>query len=292
MENKYQIITDCCSDIPLELIEENKIEVLSLSYSIGDVVYEYSKTDTMRLPNFYQAMKDNQRVMTSCINEGHCEEVFRKYLDLGIDVIYLAFSSALSASFSVCERVVSKLVLEYPNNKIYCIDTLAASLGQGSLVLYACEMKNNGSSIDSVKEFVLNERLHICHLFTVNSLQWLYLGGRVKKGTLILSQVLDVKPLMHVDNTGHLTSYGKTIGRKRSLISIARKLSETIENPELQTIYISYADCLSDALFLQNEVSKLISVKNFILGQVDTVVGAHAGPGTVAIFYIGKRDID
>ncbi|MDR2822914.1 MAG: DegV family protein [Acholeplasmatales bacterium] len=287
MDNNYVIITDSCAELPNEYLEKYQIPVLKFSYYIGDDKY-ISSNDELVLKDFFKSMREKKTVSTSCVNGEEARLVFEEILNEGKDIIYIGFSSAMSATFQVVNYMASEIRDKYPERTIICVDSLSGCLGLGAIVLYACEQRENGISINNLVEFLKTSMPKMNHLFTVDTLYWLYIGGRVKRTALLLAGALDIKPLMRLSEEGVMVPYGKTVGRKRSLAQLAKKIAEKIENPELQTIYIAHGDVLDDVNFLISKIKELITPKDFVITYVDTVVGAHGGPGTLAVFFVGK----
>lgn len=284
----YTIVTDSAANLTDGLIETYQIPIVSLSYIMGGESYlSYEPGVKQDLKAVYAEMRNKTSVKTSCLNAGHCREVLETVLKQGQDVVFIAFSSGLSASYKVAEETVIELRRDYPERKILIADSLSAALGQGRLVTLACEMREAGKSIEEVYHFVQESKLTMCHLFTVENLYYLYRGGRVTRSKHLFADTLSIKPVMHMDDEGHLVAIGKAFGRKASLTNMASRLVREIVNPEEQTLYISHGDCIEDVEFLIKRISDKITVKGFVINMLDLVVGAHSGPGTVAVFYQG-----
>jgi len=284
----YEIVTDSSANLTEELIEEYGIHIISLFFMLDGKAYSsYIKGEKTDISQFYKMMRDGKTITTSTINMSSCEEAFESILSKGNDVLYLGFSSALSGAYSTASIMAEKLKEKYPNNKIYSVDTLSASMGQGLLVYYAAKQREEGKSIDEVRDWVLNNRLKLCHWFTVDDLFFLKRGGRVSATTAIIGTALSIKPILHVDDEGKLVSVGKVRGRKNSLNELVKEMEKTCVNPNEQTVFISHGDCIEDAECVKELVLKKLNVKDVIINYVDPVIGAHSGPGTVALFFIG-----
>ncbi|MDL2292223.1 DegV family protein [Acholeplasma sp. OttesenSCG-928-E16] len=287
---KFKIITDSSANLTDEIINKYQIPILSLSFIVNDVAYKsYENGRVTELKMYYEMMREKEHVSTSCVNGDEAYTICNKILKDGEDILYIGFSSKLSNTYNVVRLELESLQKKYPDRKILYIDSLAASLGQGMIVATACQMRESGKTIDEIYIWVEKNKLKACHLFTVNTLYHLLKGGRVNKVSYLISNVLDIKPIMHVDMEGRLIAIGKTIGRKRSLNNLVDRLVDSILNPEEQTIYISHGDSLEDALYCKKRISERINVKDFVINYVDLVVGAHSGPGTIAIFYYGEH---
>lgn len=286
----YTIVTDSSANLNNEIIDKYNIQILSLMYRVGDKEYNsYIKGEKNDLAPLYAIMRNKENVTTSSVSPGVCNNIFDMLLKQGQDILYLGFSSALSATYQTASITLQQLAEEYPERKVYCVDTLAASLGQGLLVSYAAKQKESGKSIEEVYNWVMENRLHLCHWFTVDDLFFLQRGGRVSKSTAIVGTLLDIKPVMHMDNEGRLIPVSKVRGRKKSLNALVDQMEKTAIHPESQMVYISHGDCLEDATYVKDQVSTRFGVKNFLIQYVEPVIGAHSGPGTVALFFIGSE---
>ncbi len=289
-EYAFEIVTDSSANLTDELIDKYGIHIIPLVYIVnGEEKLSYVKGEKTDLKKYYGMMREKVPMTTSCASRENCERVFREILDAGNDLLYIGFSSALSATFDNAKATLDELKISYPDRKIYYVDSLGASMGQGRLVTYACERRENGESAEEVRTWVQDNRNKLVHLFTVDSLSYLYRGGRVKKSAYLLATTLNIKPVMHVDDEGRLIPIGKVFGRKTSLTDIAKRAAELIVEPENQTIYISHGDCIDDAEYLIAEIKKRVPVKDVVVNYVDLVVGTHSGPGTVALFFLGKK---
>ena len=288
--SKFKIITDSSCDLTAELAEQLELDVLCLSVLAEDKVYKnYLDGREISPTDYYNMLRSGLMAKTAAANIEDFNDIFKKWLDDGYDVIYLGFSSALSGTFNTGKIVADEMCEKYPERKIYCVDTLAASLGQGMLVYYAANMQKSGASIDEVRDWVEENKLSQAHLFTVSDLHHLQRGGRVSKTTAIIGSALGVKPLMHCDNEGKLVKTGVVRGRQASLDSLVKRMKETIINPEGQTVFISHGDCIDDAEYVKSEILKALPVKEVIINFVGPVIGTHSGPGTMALFFFASE---
>ena len=226
---------------------------------------------------------------TSAISVGVFDEAMRKILDSGRDVLYLAFSSALSTTYQSAVIAADDLREAYPGRKIFVVDTLSASLGQGLLVYLCVQEKRKGKTIDQVHVFAEETKAKVCHWFTVDDLNHLKRGGRVSAAAALFGTMLSIKPVLHVDDTGHLVPVSKTRGRKASLLSLVDRMAESAVDPAGQTIFISHGDCEADAEFVADEVRRRFGVQDIYINYVGPVIGNHSGPGTLALFFLGSR---
>lgn len=283
----YKIYTDSSSGLPSSIINLYNINVIPLSVIIDGEIEEVRCHDEEFMKNFYSHLRDKNDMTTSCINEQTFYENFKTELSSGYDVIYIGLSSGLSKTIENAELSAKRLEKEFPNRKIYVVDSLNACLGEGLLVYTACLKKEEGLSAKEVYEYLLSVRLSANSLFTVKTLSYLAKGGRISKLNYALGTVVDIKPVMYVNEKGKLVSSSKVIGRKRSLIAIADNFAKTIINPEIQTVFIGHGDCIEDAEFLAKLISARVPVKEFIFNYIDPIIGVHSGPDTLAVFAYG-----
>ena len=289
----FEIVTDSSCNLPDELIEKYQLNILSLVFYVAGKEYESyvpgKKTD---LKQFYTMMRRKEQITTSCINADVCHTMFETLLGQGKDVLYVGFSSGLSATYQTAQMVLEELRPKYPERKIYAVDTFGASLGEGLLVTYAAKLREDGKSIEEVYQWLLDHRFHLCHWFTVDDLFFLMRGGRVSKTAAVFGSVLGIKPVMHMDNAGHLIPVAKVRGRKASLRALVDHLRDSaIRTMDIrdQMIYISHGDCYEDAKYVADCIEEEFGVKNILIYYVDPVIGAHSGPGTVALFFLGEQ---
>ncbi len=286
----FKIITDTTAGLPIDIVKKYNLRVIPLSYICdGEIYNPTGNEDEEYLKNFYNLLRDNQNLSTSCVNVPTFEEEFKAILDDGYDLLYLGFSSGLSATYSCAEQASENLQSLYPDRKILTLDTKLASLGQGLLVYEACKYKEQDKSIEEVYAFAKSKLDSLNSLFTVSTLTYLARGGRVSKTSAIVGNLVDIKPLMYVTENGKLVAFQKVMGRKRSIFSIADKVCKTIENPEEQEIFISHGDSYDEAVLLSKLIKDRINVKGFVFNYIDPVIGTHSGPGTLAVFYFGKN---
>ena len=286
----YTIVTDSSCNLTSKTIDDYGLEIISLKYFAGDKAFEsYTKGTDPDFKAFYDMARKKEPLSTTLASPELCEQVFDKVLATGSDLIYIGFSSGLSGTFQVARNILEELKEKYPNQKIYYVDSLAASLGQGLLVHYAVNKKNEGATIEELYDWLMENRLNLCHWFTVDDLFYLKRGGRVSGAAAVMGTVLSIKPVLHVDDNGKLIPKAKAIGRKRAIETLVTKMKETAINPEEQVIYISHGDCLEDAEYLAELVKKEMNVKEVYIHYIEPVIGCHAGPGTLALFFMGTN---
>jgi DegV family protein len=284
----FILATDSSANLTDEMIEKYALEILPLSYLVDGIEHvSYVKGVKTDLPSFYKSMREGAKVSTSCVNVETASEFFERFLSAGNEVLYIGFSSALSATCANAETAAANLRNKYPDRKIYVVDSLAASMGQGLLVTYAATEKEQGKSIEEVRDFTEALKLKVCHQFTVDDLMFLKRGGRISGGTALIGTILKIKPVMHVDNLGRLIPKGKVIGRKASIKALYNKYVEKAYDKEKQLVYISHGDCPDDAKLLADMIRES-GCKSIEINYVDQVIGAHSGPGTLALFFLGN----
>lgn len=286
----YVIVTDSSADLPAELVQELEVEVLPLSFTIQGKSYRnYPDGREMELRSFYQMLRAGEMATTSAVNVADYTAILEPLLQSGKDVLVLAFSSGLSTTYQSSVIAVEELREKYPGRKLFTVDTLCASMGQGLLVWLAVQEKRKGASIEAVRDWVEANKLRLCHWFTVDDLHFLKRGGRVSAATAVVGSMLSIKPVLHVDNEGHLINMSKARGRGASLTALVDRMERTAIDPAGQTVFLSHGDCLADAQKVAGEVKRRMGVKEVVLNDIGPVIGAHAGPGTVALFFLGTE---
>ena len=286
----FTILTDSSADLGEDLVREMDIQVLPLSFTIQDKTYHNYPDNRELDPHvFYQMLREGQTATTAAVNVEQYLQAMEAELQAGRDVLVLAFSSGLSATCHSAQIAAQELSEQYPERKVYVVDSLCASLGQGLLVWYAARMKNEGRGIGAVRDWLEENKLHLCHWFTVDDLHFLKRGGRISSATAVLGTMLSIKPVMHVDDEGHLTKVGTARGRNASLKALVDHMAETAIDPAGQTVFISHGDCEEDANKVAEDVKRRFGVQTVVLNNVGPVIGAHSGPGTVALFFLGRH---
>ena len=285
--SNYQIITDSVCDLPQAMLTElhvktTPLHILFRGQNLPDSVEE-------GLKEIYDGMRAGEAPSTAAANPQGWTAVMEPILAAGQDVLALGFSSALSTTYQSAVIAAQELAEKYPHRKIRVVDTLSAALGQGLLVWYACKMRDNGLSLDELADWVEENRFHICHWFTVDDLMHLKRGGRVSAATAVVGTMLQIKPVLHVDNEGRLINMEKARGRKASIEALVKKLEELGEGYDNSTVFICHGDCREDAEKLKALVLQRTGTKEVFVGNLGAVIGAHAGPGTLALFFMGKH---
>lgn len=285
----YIIATDSCCDFDENLIRELDLTVIPLSVHLGQDHFRNYPGEMPESHVFYTRLSKGEPAQTSAPNVEAFKDAFRPFLEAGKDVLYLGFSSALSATYQNAAMAVEELREAFPDAVIRAVDTLCASMGQGLLVDLAVQEKRKGKSLEEVVSFVQEIIPHLCHWFTVGDLSQLRRGGRLSAGKAIVGNLLNIKPVLHVDNEGRLVPMESAKGRKKSVEALVRHMEETAIAPETQRIYISHGDCLGDAEVLAAAIQSKLGVASVTIGDVGPVIGAHSGLGTLALFFLGKE---
>ena len=286
MAASYVMITDSACDILPEKLKEWDVELIRLPYLFTDDGKEHLDQD-QPMHEFYNEMREGRVAKTSGINEDTFQNVFASFLEAGKDILYLAFSSGLSVTCENAKKVAAQLSEQYPDRKIRVVDSLCASAGQGLFVYLSVKNRDKGMSLDENADAMEADKLHLCHWFTVEDLKYLKRGGRISAATALLGTALNVKPVLHVDNEGHLIKMIQTHGRKKSIRKMAEKLGETIL--EDTPIFISHGDCPEDAELLAKIIREEYGREVELITLIGSVIGAHSGPGTLALFFRGSE---
>ena len=285
--SRFQIVTDSCCDFPTEMYQELNLSVVPLSVEFRGQTTDDRNDDTLK--ELYAGLRAGENAKTAAVNPERWREAIEPWLKLGEDVLVLAFSSGLSTTYQSARIAAEELLEAYPNRKIRVVDTLSASLGQGLLVWYTCRKRDEGLSLDETADWVEENKLHLCHWFTVDDLFFLKRGGRISGATAVMGTMLNIKPVLHMDDEGHLISMGKARGRKAAIQALAEKTRELGEGYDNATMFISHGDCREDAGYLAGLLKKKYGVKNVYVSYVGAVIGSHSGPGTLALFFMGRH---
>ena len=288
--NKFVIFTDSACDIKPEMLKEWGVAYESLTLRFNDESDKEYLDGSIDTNEFYQRMRGGSVAKTAAVNSATFEQSFRQKLDEGFDVLYLGFSSGLSTTYNSARIAAESLREQYPDRKIITVDTLAASAGFGLIVYLACEKKKAGATIDEVAAYVEDIQLNLSHWFTVDDLVYLKRGGRISPLAASFGNLIGIKPVLHVDNEGHLINVSKARGRKPSIQALANKIAETaMGDISEQVVFISHGDCEDEAKYLADIVREKYNPKRIEIGHVGAVIGAHSGPGTLALFFLGNE---
>ena len=283
----YRIITDTCCDFPEKMYGELGLTLVRLSVTYkGKTVNTYSEE---WLKDMFNGLRGGAAATTAAANPTEWAAAMEPVLAAGEDALVLAFSSGLSTTYQSAVIAAGELLEKYPERKVNVVDTLCASMGQGLLVWYACQKRDAGLSLEELTAWCEEKKFNLCHWFTVDDLMYLKRGGRVSAATAIVGTMLQIKPVLHVDNEGHLINVAKARGRKGSIEALAKKMMEQALPGENDTAFISHGDCIDDANYLASILKEKCGVKNVVISYVGAVIGSHSGPGTLALFFLGKN---
>lgn len=286
----YVILTESSSDISLKIAADNDIQVMPMDFILEGKSYaHYADSREMDVKAFYQKLRDGAVVTTAAENVEDYMTWVKPLLEQGKDVLLVVFSSGLSSTFSTANVALADLREQYPDRKILAVDSLCASAGEALLAYYAAQNRAKGMSIEENVQWLEDNKLHLAHWFTVDDLMFLKRGGRVSSATALVGTMLSIKPVLHVDDEGHLINVGKARGRKASMKALADKAAETGVDLSNQVIFISHGDCLDDAQWLAQEVRDRFHPVDVVISDIGPVIGAHSGPGTLALYFMATH---
>ena len=287
---EYVLMTDSCCDLPDQMARELQLEVLPLTMHMDGQDYP-NTLDGAAISNeeFYRRIRAGKMATTSAVNVAAYTDTVEPLLQAGKDVLILAFSSGLSTTCNSAEVAAEELRERYPQRKLYVVDTLCASLGQGLLVWLAAREQKKGRTIEEVRDWAEAHKQAVCHQFTVQDLKFLKRGGRITATTAVLGSMLQIKPLLHVDQEGRLTAVGQARGRHASLKALVDRMEKTVTDEGRETVFISHGDCRGDADKVAEMVRERFGTRDVRINYVGPVIGAHSGPGTLALFYLGTE---
>lgn len=284
---EFVITVNSTVDLPKEWLEERHVPVMPLKYTIDGETYP--DMDGLSAKEFFQKLREGHMSVTSQINPDEAREMLEPIVKEGKDILHLAFSSGLSGTYNSMRIAAEELSEEYPDTKIVVIDTLCACMGEGLLLHKALQLKEQGKTLDEIAAWVEENKLHICHNVTVDDLNHLHRGGRISKTAAVLGTLVQVKPIIHVDNDGKLQVIGKERGRRKSLNKIVDMSVEQAKGWENDLVMITHGDCLEDAQYVEKRVKEKMGVENVLINNIGTVIGSHTGPGVVAVFCMGNK---
>ena len=283
----YQIITDSCCDLPRNIKEQLQLTCIDITLMFRDRVW--TDTSDEGLKTVYDGLRTGEVATTAAANPQDWASVIEPVLADGRDALVLAFSSGLSTTYQSAVIAAQELQEKYPERTVKVVDTLCASMGQGLLVWYACHQQQAGKSLEEVCAWCEDNKLNLCHWFTVDDLMFLKRGGRVSATTAVLGTMLNIKPILHVDDEGHLIKVSTARGRKASIDALAAKAAATALPGQNDTMFISHGDCQEEAEYLATVLKEKHGVKEVIIGYIGGVIGSHSGPGTMALFFLGSK---
>ena len=283
----YQIITDSSCDLSRDLYEAWQVHITPLSVMFRGQPHEDDSEGFIK--EVYAGLRSGEVATTSAANPEHWARIIEPVLQQGFDALVLAFSSGLSTTYQSAVIAAEDLLEKYHDRRIRVVDTLCASLGQGLLVWHACQKRDAGYSLEQLADWCEENKLHLCHWFTVDDLMFLKRGGRINAGTALVGTMLGIKPVLHMDDEGHLINISKVRGRKAAINALAQKAAQLGEGYDNSTMFISHGDCIEDAQYLESLLKEKYGVKHVLIGYVGAVIGSHSGPGTLALFFLGKH---
>ncbi len=284
----FKIITNTTADLPLDYVKENNLGLMVFNYTIKGETY--SRGHELDWKEFYAMMRDGNMPTTSQVNPMECREYFDEYLKANKELLYIGFSSGLSGSYGSACIAADMEMEEHPGCRIRIIDSRCASMGEGLLVHKAVQLQKEGKTLDEVADWLEENIPHLVHIFTVDDLNHLYRGGRVSRTAAVIGTVVGIKPVLHVDDDGHLIPLSKVRGRKKSLNALVDYMEEKMGKyrEENDIIFISHGDALEDAQFVRDKVKERFGIESFLINHIGPTIGAHSGPGTVALFFMGE----
>ena len=284
-----KIITDSSCDLPREYVDDNNIEVISLVLNLNGQIIKDDLGKTLSYKDFYQKMRDGATPTTSQVNAHEFKEAFSKHIKNGDSIIYISISASLSGTFNSANIAKNNLLEEYPEAKIELVDSLSASVGQGLLVLKACEMRDNGASIEEIVEWIEENKRKVIHSILIDDLNHLKRGGRISGATATIGGLLNIKPSAYLDDEGKLAQGEKIKGKKKALRFLANEVKERAIDSENEVLYICHGDCQEEAESLRDIIEQEVKFKNVIINYIGNVIGAHTGPGALAVIFLGKN---
>ena len=288
--SEFAILTDSSADLGADMVRELDVMVLPLSFTLdGKTLQDWPDQRDMDLKTFYDRERAGAFATTSAVNVEQYVQLLEPVLKQGKDVLVLAFSSGLSSTCNSAKIAGDELREMFPNRKIYVVDTLCASLGQGLLVYLCAKEREKGCTIEEVRDFAQANVQKISHQFTVDDLHTLKRGGRISAATAVVGTMLQIKPVLHVDENGKLVAVSKARGRKAALRALVDTMEKTVIEPKDQIVFLSHSDCLEDAQWVADNIKERLGITRFYFNYIGPVIGAHTGPGTVALFYRGTR---
>ena len=286
----YIIVSDATLDLPYSIIEEYGLSVIPMGVDINDVAYNYHPDEKeLSIEEFYEGLRAGADTHTSQITPAVFTEYFKNILDKELDILYIGFSSGLSSTYSGAQLVVDELIREYPDRKIYCIDSKCASIGEGLLVLHAALLKKDGMNIDELKTWVEEHKYNSRHWFTVRDLFHLKRGGRVTSIEAVVGTALKIRPVLSTDEEGKLVVVSKIRGSKAEMEFLISKMITEGNDLSSQTVVVGHADNLKQARILKDQILRKNVVKDVIIAQIGPIIGSHTGPGMLALVYMGRK---
>lgn len=286
---KFAVLTDTASDLPDSYYVEHDVTPIRLGFTMDGVSYEGEDGAQLDVKEFYKRLRGGSMPTTYQVTPDQAEKAMASLMEAGKDVLAIAFSSGLSGTYESYVTAAKRVREKYPDRKVVVVDSLCASLGQGLLVDYVLKKADAGATLEETAAYAEEIKFHICHIFTVEDLFHLKRGGRVSAGTAIMGTLLNIKPVLHVDDAGHLIPIGKSMGRKKSISALVDKMVELNISGDDEPVFISHGDCPEDVEFLVSLLKKKFGERQIFIHEIGSVIGTHSGAGTLAVFFMGKH---
>ena len=283
------IVTDSNCDLPVEYISQNKVYVIPFTFVLNGVSYIDDFGKSLSYKAFYNEIRKGSMPTTAQITAYTFENEFRSFISKGDSVIYIGFSSALSGTYNSSVIARNEIVEVAPEADITVVDSKSATVGQGLLVYYACEMLKQGKSKQEIVDWIESNKLKVNHWFTIDSLEHLKRGGRISSASAAIGGMLEVKPVLNVSNDGSLNVVKRVRGRKKSIRTLLEEFKTRAIKPEEQMIYITHGDCVEDAENLKSLILSETTAKAIVINDLGPIVGTHTGPGMLGVFFLGKE---
>lgn len=284
----FIISTDSTGDLPDSYLEENNILIHPLYYILDGEEYIPSEKD-MPVKDFYQALKNGKMPTTSAANPESIIEKMKEKVEKGYDILHISFSSGLSSSYNTTEICANSVMQEFPEAKIIVVDSLSGTVGQGLLIIKAVDMKKQGKTIDEIVKWLNENKKHVIHEFIVSDLNHLFRGGRLSKSQAVIGTMLNIQPILHMDDEGKLANIGKVRGRKKALNILVDNIEKNTDIKNLEKLFISHGDCIDDANYLADRIKHKYGIKNIMIQDICPTIGAHTAQGTVVVAYFGDK---
>lgn len=284
----FIISTDSTGDLPSSYLKENNISIHPLYYILDGEEYIPGVKD-MPVKDFYQALKNGKMPTTSAANPENVMDKMKEQVEKGYDILHISFSSGLSSSYNTTQICAESVMEEFPESKIIVVDSLSGTVGQGFLVMKAVDMKKQGKTIDEIATWLNENKKHIIHEFIVSDLNHLFRGGRLSKTQAFVGTMLNIQPILHMDDEGKLANIGKVRGRKKALHVLADNIEKNADIKNLKEVFISHGDCIEDAQYLADRIKHKYGIENIMIQDICPTIGAHTAQGTVVVAYFGDK---
>ena len=284
--NDYVLITDSTIDLPVKVLETLNIEVIPMTFVMDEKVFV---DGSMSPKEFYESLRNKVMPATSQISPSVYAEQFSKFAKEGKDILYVCFSSGLSGTYNSALIAAKEVMNNYPECKIVVVDSLCASIGEGVLVYEIALKKNKGATLEELVDWAEKNKLNICHWFVVDDLKHLQRGGRVSQSVALLGSMMNIKPVLILDDVGKLKLVEKVRGKLKAADYMISQIEKHAKDVHLQTIYIVHGDCEEEAKDFENKIKEKLKVKNFVINNIGSMIGAHVGPGTLAVVFFGDK---